>query len=186
LRYSVLTDIKISLLIHGDENLTTKDEIRLLLLNKKEKELLDSLEKEKEAVQGFILEIAKSDSDWKIRRDAIKILGKGKVTQSIKFLHEILLKDHLTVLRKNAAKALGNIGDPIAIPSLIEALKTSKDPSIVIEVASSLGTLKATQAIDDLLRMLNNKDGEIRENVAQALGMIGDSKAIDPGRQQKL
>jgi len=170
----------ISILIHGDENLTTKDEIRLLILNKKENELLNSLSQEKEVVQGFLLDIARSDSDWKIRRNAIKTLGKGKVTQSIKLLHEILLKDHLTVLRKSAAKALGNIGDPIAIPSLIEALKTSKDPSIVIEVASSLGVLKATQALDDLLKMLNNKDGEIRENVAQALGMIGDSKAINP------
>lgn len=180
MRFSVLTDSKISLLIHGDEKLTTKDEIRLLILNKKENELLDSLEKEKDDVQGFLIEIAKKDSEWKIRKDAIKVLGKGKVTQSIKLLHDILLKDHLTVLRKNAAKALGNIGDPIAIPSLIEGLKTSKDPSIVIEVASSLGMLKATQALDDLLRMLNNKDGEIRENVAQALGIIGDPKAIDP------
>jgi len=180
LRNEVLTDIIISLLIHGDEKLTTNDEIRLLLLNKKETELLDSLEKEKEAVQGFLLEIAKNDSDWKIRRDAIKVLGKGKATQSIKLLHDILLKDHLTILRKSSAKALGNIGDPTAIPTLIKALKTSKDPSIVIEVANALGMLKATQALDDLLGMLDNKDGEIRENVAQALGMIGDSKAIDP------
>ncbi|NHJ32884.1 MAG: HEAT repeat domain-containing protein [Asgard group archaeon] len=160
--------------------MTTKDDIRLLVLNKKENELLESLSKDTERVQGFLMEITRKDSNWKIRRDAIKILGKGKVTQSIELLREILLKDHLTVLRKTAAKALGNIGDLVVIQPLIEALNTSKDPSIIIEVAGSLGVLKATEAIDDLLKMLKNKDGEIRENVAQALGMIGDSKAIDP------
>jgi len=160
--------------------LPTKDDIKLLVLNKKDDEILAELENDKETIQGFLIDIAKNDSDWKIRRDAIKILGKGKINQSIELLHDILLKDHFTVLRKNAAKSLGAIDDPRAIPPLIEALKTSKDPSIIIEVAGSLGMLKATQAVDVLLKLLKNKDGEIRENVAQALGMIGDPRAIDP------
>ncbi|MBD3191564.1 MAG: hypothetical protein GF308_13025 [Candidatus Heimdallarchaeota archaeon] len=159
--------------------MTSEDDIRLLLLNRKREEAL-SLLKEEEKLEETLMKIAKDDPKWEIRREAVKLLGKGEVTEAHTLLKDILLTDHLTIMRKTAAQALGDLNDPVAIPALIEGLKINNDPAIIGEIAISLGKLEAKEAVEPLIAALENNDGEVREHAVDALGLIGDPCAIKP------
>ncbi|MHA1356092.1 MAG: HEAT repeat domain-containing protein, partial [Candidatus Heimdallarchaeota archaeon] len=181
----------------------SKDEVRVLILNNKDTEIIDLYEKDKKNITEILATIVKEDAEWKFRRDAVKIIGKIGDKDALPLLEHILLKDHLTIMRKTAAKAMGSIGDASAVKPLITALDTSKDPSIIIDVACALGHLKATDAIDKIIKMLeNSRDGEVREigsekagevltkvlktdkedwvrgQAAEALGLIGNKSAV--------
>ncbi|MEN9217206.1 MAG: HEAT repeat domain-containing protein [Gloeomargarita sp. HHBFW_bins_162] len=56
-------------------------------------------------------------------------------------------------LRRNAARALGQIGDPQAIPGLISCLRVA-DWQLRAAAATALGWLGATEAIPDLVGLL--------------------------------
>ena len=152
--------------------MTSKEDIQKFLLNKKDNELLDLFEKDKEKTIKLVLEIAKEHADWKIRRDATRILGKAEIKEAMPLLQDILLTDHLTIMRKTAAKAMSCIGDPTAIPHLLNALQTSKDPSIVVDVACALGNLKATEAVDTLISMLQKSIDGIALGLQQLIDIL--------------
>lgn len=58
-------------------------------------------------------------------------------------------------LRRNAARALGQIGDPQAIPELIACLAVA-DFQLRAAAATALGLLGASEAIPDLVELLQN------------------------------
>ena len=112
--------------------------------------------------------------------------------------------------RWRAAEALGERGDPRAVPYLIKALSDPfedvqwlavqalgkiKDPSAVpalIEAlkgeskwlrqgaAWSLGKIGDKQAVEPLIQTLKDPKKDVRKNAAWALGRIGDPRAIPP------
>ncbi len=79
-------------------------------------------------------------------------------------------------MRRAAAEALGKIGDPQALPALIEALK-DKD-SGVREVAAGALREIGPQALPALIEALKDKDSEVRRAAAEALGKIGGPQAL--------
>ena len=113
------------------------------------------------------------------------------------------------IVRMHAAKALGRIRDPEAVPvlmpllqdkvkavreevsgalaaiggvavlALIQALQ--HDEWLVrLHAVEALGKLKSSDAVEPLLQALfNDRDSAIREDVVRALGAIGDSRAVD-------
>jgi hypothetical protein len=81
--------------------------------------------------------------------------------------------------QKNAAKALGEIGDPRAVEPLIVAIKYSNS-DIRMHSAYSLGEIGDPRAVDPLIAALKDDTGSVRAYAAHALGQIGDPKAIDP------
>ncbi|MCS7066958.1 MAG: HEAT repeat domain-containing protein, partial [Fimbriimonadales bacterium] len=80
-------------------------------------------------------------------------------------------------VRRAAARALGEIGDPRAIPALLQMLQ---DPTsdIVAECAEALGKIGSPDATPHLLPLLQAERIETRLAVAQALRQIGDPRAI--------
>lgn len=103
-------------------------------------------------------------------------------------------EDHRTELgdyplRRNAARALGKLGDKIAIPSLIQAIGCS-DFYVREAAAQSLEMLGATDAIPALKLLLNNgveatkqldgrpHAGEPCEAVIEALGSLGATETV--------
>jgi HEAT repeat protein len=84
------------------------------------------------------------------------------------------MKDPDADVRWEAANALGEIKDPRAVPSLIEALQV-KD--LQWHAALALGEIKDPRAVEPLIAALQNKDAEFREQVASALGQIKDPRA---------
>ncbi|MBC6438841.1 MAG: HEAT repeat domain-containing protein [Rhodospirillales bacterium] len=64
-------------------------------------------------------------------------------------------------IRYAVAAALGNIGDPIAVPDLIEALHDDHE-RVRWEAAWSLGRIGDVSAIPELIEALNDDSGDVR------------------------
>ena len=96
-------------------------------------------------------------------------------------------------LRYWAADSMGKIGDPGAVPALIRALGDPFD-AVRMSACVALGDLKAAEAVPALIELVSGKTppgkhghlfapvevGEVRWMAAQALGRIGDRRAVVP------
>ena len=80
-------------------------------------------------------------------------------------------------LARNAAVALGNSGDPRAVPALAEAAQTHAHPLVRSHAAWALGQLGGAVA-EAVLRQIAAQDGapEVRDEAAQALHTLCTSR----------
>jgi len=102
---------------------------------------------------------------------------KMKAKRDVKGLIEALrYKDEY--VRKDAAIALGKIGDERAIDPLIQALKDKH--YVRREAARALGVIGGERVVGPLIQALRHEDGTVRMYAASALGKIRDERAIDP------
>lgn len=82
-------------------------------------------------------------------------------------------------LRRNAARALGVIGDRRAAPGLIEALDTS-DPYLQEEIAYALAQLGDPAAVPPLLALLHDPTADRPwEAIIEALGQLRATQATE-------
>lgn len=113
--------------------------------------------------------------------DLTDALGYLKCTNAVPFLIDMAKK---TDGRRGPVMALGNLGDPRAIPILIEFVK-QKGPSVrqergrhlvdsFLRPVEALGNLRAKEAVPVLLEHVEHPD------VIEALEGIGDSSVIAP------
>jgi len=154
-----------------------------------------------------ILNDLRSDDESK-RKSAVFMAGELKIKESIKLLINILKQDKNKVIRNNAARALGKIGDPKAIDALAEALYDI-DYFVRQSAAWALGKIGDPQAIEPLSKLIKNggakiytasgdatniSAGELSESLIeegmkyhdvqiraiQALGELRNEKAVEP------
>ncbi|MFL5347161.1 MAG: HEAT repeat domain-containing protein [Hyalangium sp.] len=80
---------------------------------------------------------------------------------------------------KALAAALGQLGDPKAVPALTGLLR-AKDNYTRIEAIQALGTLRAPQAVEPLLQLVSDDSSEpfLNKKAIEALGRIGDARAV--------
>jgi HEAT repeat protein len=76
-----------------------------------------------------------------------------------------------------AAMALGRIGDPYAVPALIDALKDKKS-EVRSLAAWALGAIKDVRAVPALFDSLKSRVWEVRIYAAQSLGRMNDARGI--------
>jgi HEAT repeat protein len=83
-------------------------------------------------------------------------------------------------LLKQAAIALGLLGDKELVPDLIKMLEEAKGLATQAALASALGTIGDSRSIDPLVAMLENKDitDSARGFAAVALGIVADKEAL--------
>ncbi|MBN1169968.1 HEAT repeat domain-containing protein [Candidatus Micrarchaeota archaeon] len=95
-----------------------------------------------------------------------------KESGSVIFLIEAL-NDNNAEAKVNAIRDLERIGAP-AVPQLIQAWKTSKIPvqKSITEAIVKIGKIAVPELIEAL------KDADIRKHTAEALGEIGDKRAV--------
>ena len=102
-----------------------------------------------------------------------------------------LLKDKDRAVREDAAIALGMIGDPIAVPALIEAMQ---DGTVRVRAIMALGMIADPRSVEPLIRVLEgvginfkgtpmpgcivSEEWFIREQAALALGHINDLRSV--------
>lgn len=89
-----------------------------------------------------------------------------------------LLKHKEQNIRREAAKALGELRDPSVVTPLVNSL-VETDSIAFLEKVRALGSIGAP-AIDILLQALNSKEHKIRKGAIAALGRIGDERAAKP------
>ncbi|MCD6408643.1 HEAT repeat domain-containing protein [bacterium] len=148
-----------------------------------------------------------SDEYWQVRCACAISLGKLKDKRATEKLIK-LLDDKKREVQKVAAEAIGEIGDDTFLDKLIKALSNKHpEVKIFISDAISkigknnvekilnileitdnkgvqwgiiraIGETKDKKSGEKLLRFLKDKDYELREVAAEALGRIGDKKAL--------
>ena len=80
-----------------------------------------------------------------------------------------VLEMGISTLRRNVALALGNIGDPAAVPVLVQALSYS-EPEVRSYAAWALGRIGGKKARKALARLLNSElDLEVQKEIKAAL-----------------
>ena len=120
------------------------------------------------------------DPDNNIRRAALNTLELKRMNDFRAVTPLIsALKDEDSFVRQNAARLLGNSGDPEAVEPLIIALN-DQDNDVRIETAEALGRIKDNRAVPALVISLKDPYLYVREASCRALGNIGDSQAIEP------
>ncbi len=79
-------------------------------------------------------------------------------------------------VRRYLALALGHVGDPQAVPVLLEAL-SDDDPETRIYAMWALGSLGDERAVEALLELAQNDDAGIRKMAVYSLGTLGSGEA---------
>ena len=143
---------------------------------------------------------ALKDTDKYVRKAATEALGKigAPAVESL----SAALKDTDKYVRKAAAYALGEIKDPRAVEPLIAALRDSDVREAAAEALDRLGwkpgkdesagwywmakcewekcVALGASAVAPLIAALKDTDKYVRKAAAEALGQIGEVRAIEP------
>jgi HEAT repeat protein len=149
-----------------------------------------------------------TDRNELLRRSAIKVLGAVGDERAVEPLINTLDDKHETwLVRALAAKALGEIGDRRALESLLAVFNDqNEDGSLRSSAANALGWLGDERAVEPLVKALESRqaqatqplfqsikdrietritglpagaeDSYVAGSAAEALGMIGDQRAL--------
>jgi HEAT repeat protein len=84
-------------------------------------------------------------------------------------------------VRRQAAEALGALGDSMAVDPLIEILSDRNGEwSVRAAAARSLGRLGDPRAVEALIAVLNDMNAHVRHMAVIALGQIGTPETVEP------
>jgi HEAT repeat protein len=84
-------------------------------------------------------------------------------------------------MRRDATRALGDLGDKSAVPALIDALKNEKCWWVKVWIVRALGQLGDDRAVAPLIDALkNDPDNDVRAEAAISLGKLMDKSALHP------
>jgi HEAT repeat protein len=135
---------------------------------------VEKLERNKD-VDGLIKALGYT-KDSQVGYDAAKALGKMGISAVDPLI--AALRDSEWVVRRNAAKALGAIGDSKAVDPLVTALKDSHD-SVRLEAAEALGAIGDPRASWPLMAALKDSNKYMRKTAILALGKIKDPRSVE-------
>lgn len=133
------------------------------------------------SVIGPLCQMLQDPSDWVRINSAMALLDIAQKlqrphTQMVKYLLKAL-KDKNTYVVRNAARALGIVGNEQAVSCIIAQLKQEQNPGIIANLVFALGLLKDPRAQKVLVRMLRHAHWEVRFQAAKALGELQDARA---------
>jgi hypothetical protein len=116
-----------------------------------------------------------------VRIDAAFLLAKETQYKDSAAVPGLLdaLRDEKPPVRVAAVKALGDIGDPVAVPELLSTMV--KDPSGDVRwtASAALGKI-GTAAVPGLMSALRDEDWKVRRSAAEALWGMSEPTAV-PG-----
>jgi len=140
-------------------------------------------------IESLIARLAAGDAPARKRAASALIAADGEAVEPL----IVALQDASWEVRRGAAEALGEIGDPRAVEPLIAALAQPSRPSpgapagdgaaqtgVRKTVAEALGKLGHPSAVEPLIAALADDDPSVRGSAAAALGRIADARAVEP------
>ena len=115
-------------------------------------------------------------SRWEARRaasEALANLGSPAVGPLID-----ALRDKNPDVRWAAIRALGKLGDPVAVKSIIKALR-DEDSGVRKTAAEALGKIGDAKATVPLIAAVDDENWSVRQAAVESLGKMGHAKAVD-------
>lgn len=123
---------------------------------------------------------ALEDPDPQVSSSAAYHLGDLRDVSALEPLVRYLRARHdAEYAHAGAAVSLGLLGDPRAVPALVEALADDR-AAVRGWAAQALGRLEQPAAVEALLRALEDGHAEVRAQASWALGRLGDRRAVGP------
>jgi len=123
-----------------------------------------------EKARGEIARSTQPGSDPQVRQYATILLGKLKESDGVGPLL-LALRDPDKKVRDQAAKSLGEIGDPSVDPLIL--LLDDADWKVRYRAAEALGITRAEKAVPFLIVTLEDPKDHVRYMAAKALGETG-------------
>jgi epoxyqueuosine reductase len=115
--------------------------------------------------------------------DLIELLALSESTFQARFRSTTVHRSGRDRLARNAAIALGNVGQRSAIPALVRALRQDRSPLVRGASAWALGQLGGKEALTGLAGALDKEpDPETQAEIRAALGRPADSSRSAPDR----
>jgi HEAT repeat protein/energy-coupling factor transporter ATP-binding protein EcfA2 len=113
-----------------------------------------------------------------VRRKVLEMFGILRCKTAVPTLQKAL-KAEDKAIRGIAATSLGQIGDELAVPDLLQALDNNSHSSHIREaIAGALGKIGSRNAVPNLLKMLMDEDYTIRWKASDALGKIASEEVV--------
>jgi HEAT repeat protein len=119
---------------------------------------------------------ALDDSDSDVREEVADALSQIGAVCVPGLLAQTSHRDQHT--RIAAIRALGQIGDPLAITTLVRALD-DESAWVRAAAAEALGALVAVDAVKPLIARLSDPDRAVQQSARIALQRIGTDEALD-------
>jgi len=125
-------------------------------------------------VEMILLAMEKLQSDF-MQEHCMEALTRMNDQRAFDAVHELAQRRD-----RAAIEALGKMAAEDAVETLLEYVDTDSDPKlqqVTFKALGEIGSEEATQALADKLEMEND---DVRPYAARALGLVGDTRAIEP------
>ncbi|OYR81952.1 hypothetical protein DJ71_12625, partial [Halorubrum sp. E3] len=132
-----------------------------------------------------LVNVIENDDHYATINNAVACLGNLKNPRAYDTLVNVLKskEEYSDQARRAAAGSLGKLEDARAVDALVEHLDPEKEHSVgvrerTIDALSLLGNTRAVQPLID--HSISDPDQEIKGKAIEAIGEMGDKRAIDP------
>lgn len=115
--------------------------------------------------------------DPDVRSAMARALGEIEDGRAAGPLGELYAREELFDVADNAARSLIKLGTS-SIPVLVPLLRHGT-PERRAGAARALGKLRASVAVDELIRLVDDRDEDVRMAAVHALRQIGDPRGMD-------
>lgn len=112
-----------------------------------------------------------SSTDLAQRAAAVRVIGRVKGRSALDTLHS-LLGDGAPIVRREAAKAIGDIGQRMSLDPVAGALDREVDPATKIALIETLGAIRAPAAAPRLQMYIYDVETAVRRAVVDSLVAI--------------
>ena len=154
---------------------------------KEKKKAIEELRSSKHMGKAMVPMLNKrldAEKSPEVKASLARLLGEAKDPSSIEPLMNAMdlaaSDSDARTMNKEIAIAMGEIGDPKAVPALLKLIKVKGDNYTVIAAIEALGELKAKEAVEPLSEVAGDEAIEtfITKKAIMALGDIGDPAAV--------
>jgi HEAT repeat protein len=119
------------------------------------------------------------DEDWRVRRAAVKGLGRRKTADVIAAALRALRDDHRNFSVLSSAVELLAASELDIVEPLLELLQYP-DPDLRLQAALVLGQRGDARAVAPLIEVLADPDENLRFHAVEALGKLKAAAAVEP------
>jgi|GEM_PF-223181 len=134
---------------------------------------------ENQEAVDFLSQVARSDPDYQLRRQAVSRLGR--LPGSSAFLADLVRNERESMeVRKEAAAAIGKSGDPAALPALQNLYGAVSSREVKAEIIGAAARNENEEAVAAFLIKVaqSEPDRRVKEEAISRLGRVGCSRCL--------